>query len=118
MGRDLDSELLDLVVVVLAVKDVPLLGAFEDGAPLAFDLLAGGGVNAGLLGQQLLQDFAHLQPGAVGVLDKFEFVVVLQFKQSVCNAAGKNVDLVAAESHSTALYLRTSSFLTFLNISW
>ena len=37
--------------------------------------------------------------------------------QGVGDGVRQLVDLVAAESHSTALYLRTSSFFTFLNIS-
>jgi hypothetical protein len=38
--------------------------------------------------------------------------------EGVGNGAGQDVDFVAAESHSTALYLRTSSFFTLRNISW
>ena len=34
------------------------------------------------------------------------------------NGLGQHVGFVAAESHSTALYLRTSSVLTLRNISW
>ena len=34
------------------------------------------------------------------------------------NRPGQHVHFVAAQSHSTALYLRTSSFFTLRNISW
>src|SRR5271165_7497069 len=38
----LDSQLFDFFVVVLAVEDVPLLGALQDGAALALDFLTSG----------------------------------------------------------------------------
>ena len=38
--------------------------------------------------------------------------------QGVGHGVRQLVDLLAAHPHSTALYLRTSSFLIFLNISW
>jgi len=40
LGTSLDAQLFDFLVVVLAVEDGPLLGAFDDGPALAFDFLA------------------------------------------------------------------------------
>src|SRR5271154_73150 len=39
--RRSDTQLLHFFVVILAVEDVPLLAAFEDGAFLVLDLVAG-----------------------------------------------------------------------------
>ena len=38
----LNSQLFHFFVVILPVKDVPFLGAFDDGAALGFDFMAGG----------------------------------------------------------------------------
>src|SRR5271166_3402927 len=118
----LNSELLYFFVVVLAVEDVPFLGAFEDGAALAFDLLPGGSVDAGFLGHQDFENAARFQANGVAVLEE---VHVLHLGQRVGDRVRQLVHLFAADalglvafySHRTALYLRTSSFLIFLNIS-
>src|ERR1039458_9078508 len=110
-----DSQLLYFFVVVLAVEDVPFLGAFEDGAALAFDLLPGGSVEPGFLGHQQFQHAARFQADTIAVLEE---VHVVQFGEGVGHSVRQLVDLFAAEPHSTALYFRTSSFLIFLNISW
>ena len=70
----LHSQLLHFLVVVLAVEDVPLLAAFEDGALLAFDLLAGGLVDAGFLVQQVFENLADFQADGVAVFDEIHFV--------------------------------------------
>ncbi len=117
-GRDfcggLEAELLDFVVVVLAVEDVPLLRAFEDDLALRGDLLAGGGVDLGLLEEELFEGFAGLLPNGVAVLEE---VALGDLGEGVGYGVGEFVELVAGDSHSTALYLRASSFFTFLNIS-
>src|SRR5579864_1275507 len=110
----LDAELLDFLVVVLAVEDVPLLRAFKDGPLLRIDLLASGYVDLGFLIEQLFQNLAGFLADGVGIFDKLNLVQLLQ---DVGNGAGQHVDLVAAESHRTALYLRTSSVFTLRNIS-
>src|ERR1022692_3957719 len=111
----LDAELFHFLVIVLAVEDVPLLRAFEDGAFLALDFLAGGDVDSFFLIKQIFEDFAGFLADGVGVLDKFDLVHLLEH---VGNGPGQHVDFVAGQSHSTALYLRTSSVFTLRNISW
>src|SRR5690348_3054896 len=111
----LHAQFLHFLVVVLAVENVPFLGTFQDGALLVLDFLAGSGVNFGFLAKQFLQDAADFQADAVAVLDKLHFI---HGGQRVSDGMGQLVDLVAVQSHSTALYLRTSSPFTFLNISW
>src|SRR5437763_11548490 len=59
-GR-LEAQFLYFFVVILAIEDVPLLGAFEDGALLVLDLLAGRLIDSLLLLQQFLENLAHLQ---------------------------------------------------------
>ena len=110
----LEAELLDFVVVVLAVEDVPLLRAFEDDLALRGDLLTGGGVDLGLLKEELFEGFAGLLSDGVAVLKE---VALGDLGEGVGYGVGEFVELVAGDSHSTALYLRASSFFTFLNIS-
>ncbi len=64
--------------------------------------------------QQVLERGADLQPDGLRVLDENQ---LLEFSQRFENALGEPAHLVAANSHSTALYLRTNSPFTFLNIS-
>jgi hypothetical protein len=66
----LETELLDLVVVVLAVEDVPLLRAFDDDLPLRSDLQPSGGVELRLFHQQLFERLAGLLPDGVAVFKK------------------------------------------------
>ena len=110
----LETELLYFVVVILTVKDVPLLGAFEDDAALGGDLLACGGVDLGLFEQELFEGFAGFLADGVAVFEEVDF---RDLGERVSYGVGEFVELVAGDSHSTALYLRVSSFLTFLNIS-
>ena len=66
-----DAELADFLVVVLAVEDFPLLGAFEDDLALAGDLGTGSGVDAGLFGEQRLKSFAGLLSDGVAILEAY-----------------------------------------------
>ncbi len=54
-GR-LEAQFLYFFVVILAIEDVPLLAAFEDGALLVLDLLAGRLIDSLLLIQQFLEN--------------------------------------------------------------
>ncbi len=65
--------------------------------------------------EQLFENLAGFLADGIGVFDEFDLVHLLEH---VGNGAGQYVDFVAAESHSTALYLRTSSVFTLRNISW
>jgi hypothetical protein len=112
---NLDAELLYFLIVVLTVEDIPLLRAFEDRALLALDFLARGDVDSFFLVEQLFEYFAGFLPNRVGVFDEFDLVHLLE---DVGNGSRQHVHFVAAESHSTALYLRTSSLFTLRNISW
>src|SRR5215475_2068799 len=91
----LDSQLLDFLVVVLAVEDVPLLAAFEDGALLAFDFLARGLVDAGFLQEEVFEDFAHFQADRVAIFDEVGFG---RLGQRVGDDVGQLVHFVAAQS--------------------
>src|SRR5581483_699379 len=104
-GKELlHAKLLHFFVVVFAVKNVPLLRAFEDGPLLGIDLLPGRQIDPGFLIQQILKDLPRLLPDGVRILDEIDFVHLLE---DVGDRAGQHVHLVAAEPHSTALYLRT-----------
>src|ERR1700733_8113360 len=111
----LDTQLLHFLVVILAVEDVPLLRAFEDGSLLALDLLAGGLVDSLFVIEQFFDDLAGFLADGIGVFDEIDFVHLLE---GVGNRSREYVYFVAAEPHSTALYLRTSSLFTLRNISW
>jgi hypothetical protein len=91
------------------------LRAFEDGAFLVFDLLAGEFVEVLFFVQQRFQYFAEFLANVVVGLEELDF---FHFGERCGGERGQLVDLVVTQSHSTALYLRTSSFFTFLNISW
>ena len=65
--------------------------------------------------EQVFENLAGFLADSVGIFDEFDFVHLLEH---VGNGPGQHVDFVAAESHSTALYLRTSSVFTLRNISW
>src|ERR1035437_5521901 len=119
----LNTQLLDFLVVVLAIQDVPLLRAFHDDAALALNLLPSGLVDLHLLGQQVFQRFARFQANRVTVFEEIDFV---DGCQGVGNGMRQFVDLLARDArpyagfgsirlraHITALYLRTSSFFTF-----
>ncbi len=72
------------------------------------------GIQLGLRSQQLFERLARLLPDRIAVFQKVAFG---NLRQSVGHRVGELVYLVARDSHSTALYLRASSFFTFLNIS-
>ena len=110
----LEAEFFDFVVVVLAVKDFPFLGAFEDDLALRGDLEAGCGVEFHFGGEEFFEGFAGFLADGVAVLEE---VALGDFGQGVGHGVGELVYFVARDSHRTALYLRASSFLTFLNIS-
>src|SRR5579864_9369957 len=95
----LNTQLLHFLVVVLPVKDVPLLTAFEDGALLTFDFLAGGLVDARFLVQQFFENLACFQPDGVTV---FEELHLRRIRKRVANHVGKLVHFIAAQSHCTS----------------
>jgi hypothetical protein len=111
----LHAEFFYFLVVVFAVEDVPLLRAFKDGAFLALDFLAGGDVDSCFLVEQFFENFAGFLPDGIGIFDELDLVQLLEH---VRNGPGQHVNFVAAQSHSTALYLRTNSVFTLRNISW
>src|SRR5579871_2404588 len=112
--RFLNSQLLHFFVVVLAVEDVPFLRAFRDRPFLAFNFCARSHIDLGFCREQLFQNAARLHADRIRIFNELN---VVERRQRVSHAVGKPVHLVARKSHSTALYLRTSSPLTFLNIS-
>ena len=68
----------------------------------------------GFLVEQFFQDLADFQADGIAVFDEINLI---DFGQRVGDHVGNLVDFVAADSHSTALYLRTSSLFTLRNIS-
>ena len=64
--------------------------------------------------QQLFERLARLLPDRVAI---FEEVALVDLRESIGDRVGELVQFVARDPHSTALYLRASSFFTFLNIS-
>src|SRR5882724_6744866 len=112
--RALNPQLFNFFVIILAVKDVPFLRAFSNGPLLAFDFCARSHINLGFCCEQLFQNTPRFHANGIRILDELN---VIQRSQRISHAVGKPVYLVARKSHSTALYLRTSSSLTFLNIS-
>ena len=69
---------------------------------------------ARFLRQQLLQSLARLLADRVAILQETDLV---DLGQRIGHGVRQLVQLVAADPHSTALYLRASSVFTFLNIS-
>src|SRR5271156_4906118 len=110
----LHSQFLHFFVVILTIKNVPLLTAFEDGSLLILDLVPRRLIDLLFLVQYLFQNLAHFQPDRVPVLDKVHSIHV---GQRVRDHVRYLIYFVTADSHSTALYLRTSSFFTLRNIS-
>ena len=110
----LDSQPPNLIVVILAIENVPLLRTFDDNLALRTDLQTCCLINLGLLGKERFESLASFLPDCVSILKEIDFVY---FSQGVGYRVGQFVQLVAGDSHSTALYLRVSSPLTFLNIS-
>src|ERR1019366_10061599 len=111
----LDAEFFDFLVVILVVEDIPLGGAFGDAAALALDFAAGGFVEPLFAGQEIFEDAADF---LADIVVAFEELDVLEAGELLGGGCGELVEFFAGESHSTALYFFTSSFLTRLNISW
>src|SRR5277367_2447479 len=111
----LHAQLFHFFVVVLAVKNVPLLAALENGAFLILDLMPRRLIDLFFVVQHVFQDLAHFQPDRVSVFDEIQSI---RIGERVRYHMRHFIDFVAADSHSTALYLRTSSFFTLRNISW
>src|ERR1700679_3614539 len=103
----LHSQLLPFFVVILTIENVPLLTAFEDGSLLILDLVPRRLIDLLFLVQYLFENLAHFQPDRVPVLDK---VHIIHIGQRVRDHVRHLIYFVTAYSHSTALYLRTSSF--------
>src|SRR5712691_11352877 len=114
-AASLNTQLLHFLVVILAIQNVPLLRAFQDGALLALDFMAGGLVNPLFVVAKHFEDLPGFLADGIGVFDEIDFVHLLQ---RVGDGSRQHVYFVAAQSHSTALYLRTSSLFTLRNISW
>src|SRR4029077_5428040 len=111
----LHAQLLHFLVVVLAVQNVPFLAALEDGSLLILDFMPRRLIDLLFPVQHVFQNLAHFQPDRIPVLDKIQ---IIHLRQSVGDHVRYLIYFVTADSHSTALYLRTSSFFTLRNISW
>src|ERR1700678_2780394 len=105
-----NAQLAHFVVVVLPVKNLPLLRAFHDDLALVGDLQAGGLVDARLFRKQGRQSLAGLLADGVAILEEADLVDV---GQGVGHGMGQLVELVGADPHSTALYFLASSVFTF-----
>src|SRR5205814_7695857 len=88
--------------------DVPLLAAFEDGALLAFDFLAGGLVDLLFVIKQVFQDFADLQTYRIAIFDEVDFA---HLSQRIADHVRDLVNLVPAEPQwsSSASVLRATA---------
>ena len=91
------AQLFHFFVVILAVEDGPLLGAFDDGFALAFNLEAGSLVDAGFLHEKVFKNFANFEANGVAVLDEVNFI---QVSHSIGDGVGEFVNLVATQSQS------------------
>jgi hypothetical protein len=91
--RRLHSQLFHFFVVILAVEDRPFLGALNDGAPLAFDFLAGGLVDARFRHEECFENFAHFEADGVSVFDELDIIHV---GDGVGHNMGEFIDFVAA----------------------
>ena len=111
---ELQAEFFYLVVVVLAIEDVPLLATLKDDFALRGDLQTGCSVDPHLLQQELFECLAGLLTDGIAVLQE---VALADLGQGIGNGVGELIHLVAGDPHNTALYLRASSIFTFLNIS-
>ncbi len=88
---------------------------FKNRALLALDFLARGLVDSRFLIEQVFENLAYFEPDGIPVFDEIHCV---DLSQRVRDHVRNFIDLVPADSHSTALYLRTSSLFTLRNISW
>src|ERR1700674_3315918 len=91
----LQSQLLDFIIVILAIEDRPFLGALNDGATLAFDFLASGLIDASLLHEKLFENLSQIEAARVAVLDELDLIHV---SDSVGDNMGELVDFVADQS--------------------
>src|ERR1700691_5820790 len=105
---------LHFFVVILTIENIPFLTAFEDGSLLILDLVPRRLIDLLYLVQYLFMYIAHFSTHRVPVLDK---VHIIHVGQRVRDHVRHLIYFVTAYSHSTALYLRTSSFFTLRNIS-
>ena len=71
-------------------------------------------IDAQLLSQQVFKSLARFLTDRVPVLKK---LALINLGERVSHHVRQFVQLVARDSHSTALYFRASSCFTFLNIS-
>src|ERR1700679_3263132 len=110
----LNAQLADLVVIVLSIKNVPLLRALEDDLALRRDLQPRCCIDSRFLVEQRLKSLARFLANGIPVLVKTDLI---NLGQSVGHRVGQLVEFVAADPHSTALYFFASSVFTFLNIS-
>src|SRR5260370_39067950 len=77
-AASLNTQLLHFLVVILAIQNVPLLRAFQDGALLALDFLAGGLVNALFVVEKHFEDLPGFRADGLGVLHEIDFVRLLE----------------------------------------
>jgi hypothetical protein len=114
LDTKLHTQFLHFLVVIFAVEDVPFLTAFKNCTLLIFDLVPRRLIDFFFLIQQVFQNLAHFQPESISILEKLNLA---HLRPGVRNHVRHFIYFVAANSHSTALYLRTSSFFTLRNIS-
>src|SRR5579872_677884 len=110
----LHSQFLYFLGVILAVKNIPFLTALQNGPLLILNFVPCRLIDLLFLVQQLFENLAHFETDRVPVLNKIQ---VIHLGERIGNYVRHFIYFVAADSHSTALYLRTSSFFTLRNIS-
>src|SRR5208282_4160167 len=96
----LEAEFLDFLVVILAVENRPLFGALNNGAPLTFNFLASGLVDARFLHKECFENLADFEANGVAVFDELDLI---QVSDGVGYDVGEFVDLVAAQSHGRTI---------------
>ena len=114
LDTKLHTQFFYFLVVILAVEDVPFLAAFKNCTLLIFDLVPRRLVDFFFLIEQVFQNLAHFQAESISVFEKLNFS---HLREGVGDHVRHLIYFVAANSHSTALYLRTNSFFTLRNIS-
>ena len=82
---------------------------------LALDFETGGFIELLFAGEEIFEDAADFLADVVVAFEEFD---VFEGGELFGGGCGELVEFFAGESHSTALYFFTSSFLTRLNISW
>src|SRR5437879_7382853 len=88
--RQLYAELLYFLVVILAVENVPLLRAFENGSLLGVDFCPGCEVDPGFLIEQLFENLSGFLADSVRVFDELHLVHLLE---NVRDGAGSTFTL-------------------------